>query len=282
METIHIPLPSLIECNDIPNDRSEIPTPSAALHHPHLKAVAHLIPDLDPQAPMLMLLGRDITRVHKVRKQISGPHDAPYAQKLDLGWVIVGNVCLGEVHKTLTVKTLYTNTTERGRPTLFEPCPNVFNIKEKHCEIQVPYCPTTQLSDTSTCEADHLGCNVFKQTRRDNQVSLSIEDNAFMKIMEEGLKRGADNSWTAPLPFKSPRQKLPNNRSQAMNRLMSLVRNFDRKPEMRDHFLTFMEKLFQNGHAELAPPFKRGRGKMVSPTVWGLPPQETKTDQSSV
>lgn len=56
--TIHIPQPSLFECNDILNDRSEIPTPSATLHHPPLKAVAHLIPDLDPQAPMLMLLGR--------------------------------------------------------------------------------------------------------------------------------------------------------------------------------------------------------------------------------
>ena len=37
--TVHIPLPSLIECNDSPTNREEIPTPSAALHHPHLKSI---------------------------------------------------------------------------------------------------------------------------------------------------------------------------------------------------------------------------------------------------
>ncbi len=74
--TVHVPLPSLIECN-IPNNREEIPTPNAALHHPHLKSVTQLIPELDPNTHILMLLGWDIIRVHKVHKQRSGPNDAP-------------------------------------------------------------------------------------------------------------------------------------------------------------------------------------------------------------
>nr|XP_024655484.1 uncharacterized protein LOC101465727 [Maylandia zebra] len=253
--SVHIPLPSLIECKNIPNDKDEIPTPSAARHHSHLKSVAHLIPALDSNAPILMLLGRDVIRAHKVRKQISGPNNAPYAQKLDLGWVIVGNVCLGDVHKTPAVRTLFTNATERGRPTAFEPCPNVFNIKEKHCRIQVPLNFSPQLAD-SACEPDHLGCNVFKQTRNDNYISPSIQDNAFLKIMEEGLTKDTDNSWTAPLPFKNPRRKLPNNRPQALNRLMSLLRTFEKKKEMKEHFITFMDKIFQNKHAEIAPTLK--------------------------
>ncbi|XP_036007876.1 uncharacterized protein LOC118567277 [Fundulus heteroclitus] len=36
--TVRVPLPSLIECNDIPNNREEIPTPEVALHHDHLSA----------------------------------------------------------------------------------------------------------------------------------------------------------------------------------------------------------------------------------------------------
>ncbi|XP_071986245.1 uncharacterized protein [Engystomops pustulosus] len=87
-----LPLPTLIECNSIPNSREEIPTPEAALQHAHLRSIAHLIPTLDPQAKLVLLLGRDIIRVHKVRKQINGPHNSPYAQKLDLGWVIIGDV----------------------------------------------------------------------------------------------------------------------------------------------------------------------------------------------
>lgn len=66
--TVRIPLPSLIECNDIPNNRDEIPTPDVALHHAHLKSVAHLIPDIFSQAPIMLLLGRDIIRVHKAHK----------------------------------------------------------------------------------------------------------------------------------------------------------------------------------------------------------------------
>ncbi|KAK3548120.1 hypothetical protein QTP70_004880 [Hemibagrus guttatus] len=68
--TVRITLPSLIECNDFPNNRDEIPTPDVARHHAHLKSVAHLIPDQDPQAPIMLLLGWDVIRVHKVRKQM--------------------------------------------------------------------------------------------------------------------------------------------------------------------------------------------------------------------
>ena len=100
--TVKIPLPSLIDCNDIPNNRDEIPTPNAALHHTHLKSVAHLIPDTDRQAPIMLLLGRDIIKVHKVRKLVNGSHNLPYAQKMDLGWVIVGNVCRSSIHKPLS------------------------------------------------------------------------------------------------------------------------------------------------------------------------------------
>ncbi len=52
-------LPTLIECDDIPDDRSEIPTPQVALHHPHLKDIAGQIPEIDPDASIMMLLGRD-------------------------------------------------------------------------------------------------------------------------------------------------------------------------------------------------------------------------------
>lgn len=41
-----------------------------------------------------------------------------------------------------------------------------------------------------------------------------------------------------------------------MNQLSALKCNLERKPQMRPHFLTFMEKVFENGHAEVAPPFK--------------------------
>ncbi len=91
-------LPTLIECDMLPDYRTEIPSPEVARHYPHLRPVENQIPAVDPDAPVLLLLGRDILRVYKVREQIHGPNDAPYAQRLDLGWVIVGELCLGTAH----------------------------------------------------------------------------------------------------------------------------------------------------------------------------------------
>lgn len=53
----------------MPDERSEIPTPEAAKHHSHLSSIAHLIPPLNPDAQILLLLGRDVLQVHKVRDQ---------------------------------------------------------------------------------------------------------------------------------------------------------------------------------------------------------------------
>lgn len=47
-----ISLPPLLECLEIPNNRVEIPTPSAVLHQPHLHHIAKDIPELDPEAEM--------------------------------------------------------------------------------------------------------------------------------------------------------------------------------------------------------------------------------------
>lgn len=127
----HVSLPTLIECNYMPDDHSEIPSPTIARQFPHLKSIAHEIPEIDPCAKILLLLGRDIIQVHKVRKQLNGLNNSPYAQKLDFGWVIVGNVCLGSVHKPSTVDVFRTNILLNGRPSICEPCPNQIQVKEK-------------------------------------------------------------------------------------------------------------------------------------------------------
>lgn len=77
--SVVILLPPLIECQDIPNNRSEIPTPNAALHQPHLRSIAKYIPELDHKAEILLLLGRDVLCLHKVREQVNGSHHAPVA-----------------------------------------------------------------------------------------------------------------------------------------------------------------------------------------------------------
>ncbi|XP_026036546.1 uncharacterized protein LOC113029762 [Astatotilapia calliptera] len=244
---VSIPLPTLTECNQIPDNRSEIPTPEAAAAHHHLAHIAAQIPPLDPEADILLLLGRDVIQAHKVRRQANGPNEAPYAQKLDLGWVIVGDVCLSGAHRP-TLNSYKTNILDNGRPSFLSPCGNRIYTKVKITE-ECPLFESTQVKD-------ELGKHIFQQTTDDDKMALSAEDKTFLNIMHKEFAKDDANNWVAPLPFRHPRRRLPNNREQALNCLMSLRKTLKRKTEMKDHYMEFMKRIFDKGHAERAPPLK--------------------------
>ncbi len=158
-----VSLPTLLECNMLPEDRDEIPTPEIARYFSHLEPVADKLPPFDTSAPILLLLGRDILSVHKVREQYNGPGNMPFAQRLDLGWVIVGEVCMGGVHKSETANVFRTNILQNGRTSFFPSCSKGIQVKEqfstpiRQCQSTLPCYPVT-----SFC-ADHLGDNVFQR-----------------------------------------------------------------------------------------------------------------------
>lgn len=260
--SVAIPLPPLIECEEIPNNRSEIPTPSAVLHQPHLKSIAKYIPELEPDAEILLLLGRDVLRAHKVREQVNGPHHAPFAQRLDLGWVVIGEVCVGNVHKA-TVSSYKTVILENGRPTVFGKCDSFLQLKEKSHTARPSKAPELTLGQT-----------VFNRTEHDNKLAPSIEDTLFLEIMDKAMYRDDDNSWVAPLPFKEPRQPMPNNRELALSRFASLKRSMQRKPHMQLQYVEFMEAVFSNGHAEVAPDLEPGEECWFLPTFGVYHPQK--------
>lgn len=262
---VTLALPPLIECDQVPTNRSEIPTPKVALCHPHLKSLAKHIPELDPNAQILLLLGRDIIRAHKVRQQINGPHDSPFAQRLDLGWTVVGEVCLGHAHRP-RVSAFKTHVLEKGRPSFLSPCGNFIDLKEKVCHGGEQPCGFTHKSSSERATEHLLGQNLFQTTENDNKVAQSIEDGVFLKIMNSEVYRDDKNNWVAPLPFKVPRRRLPNNRKQALNRLSSLCRALNRKPVMKQQFLDFMGKVIADDHAEPAPPLTQDEECWYLPT----------------
>lgn len=201
---VAVPLPPLIECSDIPNNRSEIPTASAVLYQSHLRHIAKHIPELDVNAEILLLLGRDILRLHKVRQQINGPHNAPFAQRLDLVWVVIGDVCLGNSHKPV-INNFKTTVLEGGRPSNFQPCTSYMQVKES---LPKPTCVNKITEET-------LGKTVFDKTAKDNSPAPSIEDTLFMEKMDNEMYQDSNNTWVAPLPFKEPRPYLSNNKQEA-------------------------------------------------------------------
>ena len=52
---------------------------------------------LDNRAQILLLIGRDLMEAHHVIDHRIGPKGSPYAQRLKLGWVVVGETCLGKL-----------------------------------------------------------------------------------------------------------------------------------------------------------------------------------------
>ena len=107
-------LPTVTECDEIPNNREEIPTPENEPAHPHLRQIADKIPRLDKQAEILLLVGWDIPPLHKVHQSINGPRSAPWGQQLDLGWVVLGNTCLDGAHKLDEISTFKTQVLHNG------------------------------------------------------------------------------------------------------------------------------------------------------------------------
>lgn len=160
----------------------------------------------------------------------------------------VGDVCLGGAHKP-TVSTFKTSVLENGRPSFLTPCKNSICSKERFTSEEHRLIRSTKRSHD-------FGKHIFKQTKEDNMLALSGEDEAFLDIMDNKFTKDKANSWVAPLPFRCPRERLPTNRDQAVSHLLSLRRSLKKKTDMKDHYVDFLETMLKKGHAEIAPPLE--------------------------
>ena len=253
-------LPVLVECDRIPEDRSEIPTPEMAKRFLHLEAIADEIPPLDRNAAIHILLGRDAPELLKVRAFKNGPRGAPWAQKLLLGWTLTGQVCLHRLDGRIHIQAHRTTVKVGG---LFGDERQKAATRIDGEENNVIPCPN-QLKITDSLDVR----DVFHTTPRDNEPSLSCDDRKFLKIMENGIHKNASGNWEMPLPFRHENTTMPNNRNQTVNRLNGLLRTLRRKPQMQEDYLAFMAKVFDKGHTSPVPPEE---SKAEPGRVWYLP-----------
>lgn len=95
-DSVVMELPTITECNEVPNGKHEIPTLDVVKYHPHIQDLPFAL--MDPQAEILLLIGRDLLEAHYVLAQRLGPKNSPFALQLKLGWVVIGDVCLNKSH----------------------------------------------------------------------------------------------------------------------------------------------------------------------------------------
>ena len=65
------------------------------------------------------------------------------------------------------------------------------------------------------------------------------------------MKKNENGSWEAPLPSRHDVKDLPSTRVNAMKRLKSTRGTVDKNPIMKEQYFTFMQKIFDNDHAEI-------------------------------
>ncbi|XP_059832252.1 uncharacterized protein LOC132397454 [Hypanus sabinus] len=80
-----------------------------------------------------------------------------------------------------------------------------------------------------------LGQSVFVQTEHGNKLAQSAQDTISLKPKDTKVFRDEANNGVAPLPFREPRQRSPDNKEQAVKRFTSLRKTRKRKPEMQQH-----------------------------------------------
>ncbi|KAM9828295.1 uncharacterized protein ACBT44_021815 isoform 2-T5 [Syngnathus typhle] len=244
------PLPTLTECDMLPDDRTEIPSPEVARHHPHLEHLVDRIPAVDPSASILLLLGRDLIQVYKAREQCNGPRSTPFAQRLDLGWVIIEDVCLGRAHKTTDV--FRTSVLVSGRPSILSPCTSSLLVKEKIDGPEPPHSFSSVSTSNYNNIVDSLNTTVFQRTQHNDKLSMSVEKELFLDLMDREVHMDEANCWVACLPFKPNRPRLPNNIQHAMNRFRSLRRMLEKKQDMKKQFFKSMQAMLDADQAEPA------------------------------
>eukprot|EP00794_Sanderia_malayensis_P003910 gene3910-4451_t len=98
--------------------------------------------------------------------------------------------------------------------------------------------------------------DIFATNEDDNVPANSVEDREFMKILDTEAKKNETGNWEMPLPFKTERERLPNNKPVAIRRFNNVAHRIKSNPKLAEQYQTFVQNLFDKGHAEPAPPLR--------------------------
>ena len=82
---------------------------------------------------------------------------------------------------------------------------------------------------------------------------LSRNDLKFLSIMKEEIHQRTNQHYEMPRPFEEEEPNLPEKRVLALHRLKQLKDRFKKNPQHNKDYTTFMEEVFQKGHAERVP-----------------------------
>ena len=169
-------------------NRSQIPKPEVAMEWLHLKPITDNLTPCHPDAEISILIGNNCPRAIRPREIVAGEDDESYAQRTILGWGVIGRVC----------KSSDVENTDKG----------VCN-RDAASEIRCQFAFATKAKEI--IGPGNVLCVLeteFVETRPKYK-PYSMEDEIFLRILEDEVKKQSDGRYVMPLPLKSDSMVFP-------------------------------------------------------------------------
>ncbi|XP_014673253.1 PREDICTED: uncharacterized protein LOC106813590 [Priapulus caudatus] len=171
---------------------------------------------------------------------MSGKNDEPFAVKTELGWSIVGGSQMDSEENFDTFGQTYRTVSMRVEAPI-----------SIDSQSNVKYARKAKVKEVTTADFLQMMERDFHEI--DGKDTISQEDKKFLQIVRDGIHQSDDGYYEMPLPFKKGEPTLPNNRRAAMSRLVGLKSQLLKRPQYREHYMTFMNEIFHRGDAEKVP-----------------------------
>ena len=200
-------LPKLYARKEIPVDKEEIATPAKIKEWKHLTPISNEIVQR-AYVQVSLLIGANCMKALEPTQIIHSEGGGPYAYKTRLSWCIVDPINCTTEEITMScnrvaVKDVLSSKLASHHFAMENSVKDI-SLEEMFRAMYRHDFNEPELTESSTM----LKCS-----------EISCEDRKFMEIVEGGTSK-KDEHYVVPLPFRDPNLVLPNNRKQAIQRLM--------------------------------------------------------------
>lgn len=215
-------LPKMVTNDSIVNNRDEIASPQIVAAHPHVAHLSKYFNEVDESAGIMLLLGRDCGAA--MRTKCHG-HKAPYAHHTSLGWALVGQTCIQEsVPPQMSVMRVNYHESLKIQPCFTEPALKPLNPR-----------------------------NIFEECSNDEHSFLSQNEQRFINIVSDNISVDKDRHIVIPLPFKSCKHPMPDNRHAVYHRTNNTLQRMRDNKNKLEQCLNTMGKYIACEHVEKIP-----------------------------
>ena len=220
-------LPELYEAEFIPDSRDEVATKEAVskLSDPKVRHFQDKFINLKKDAQVYLLLGRNNPKLISTRTYTE---TAPVVHQTPLGWALVG-----EAEPTL----------EQGT-----------QINRTLVATKESFSSQREFPDSGIVGAlPEYNPPIFQEFPDDESPGFSQEDQKFLDLMKDTMRVNEEGHIEAPLPFKSPNPRMPDNSRPVFQRTANTLKRLRRDKDLFQFCIESMGKNISQRYVEVVP-----------------------------